>query len=115
MDFASTHFDLTPQTRLLQSAFIVELAKKRKNPLLLGGDFNATPDKEEIKFLDSYFKRSRIPNGLTFPVVKPTTAIDFIMYAPESSFKVELHEVIEEHFASDHLPVFVEIVFSAKQ
>lgn len=115
LDFASTHFDLTPQTRLLQSAFVVNLAQKRKYPMLLGGDFNATPDKDEIKLLDSYFKRSSISDGFTFPVVKPTTEIDFIMYTPESKFKVERHEVIDEHLASDHLPVFVEIVFSAEQ
>lgn len=114
LDFASTHFDLTPQTRLAQSAFIVDLAKKRKYPMVLGGDFNATPDNNEIKLLESHFKRSMILNGFTFPVVEPTAEIDFIMYTPESSFKVERHEVIEEHRASDHLPVLVGIVYYAK-
>jgi endonuclease/exonuclease/phosphatase family metal-dependent hydrolase len=115
LDFATTHFDLTPQTRMLQSAFIIDLVQKRNRPLLLGGDFNATPNTEEIRLLDSYFKRSAVPNGFTIPVGNPTREIDFVMYAPESNFKVERHEVIEEHFASDHLPVFVEIVFSIKE
>ena len=114
LDFATTHFDLTPQTRLLQSAFIVDLVQNRNHPIILGGDFNAVPKTDEIRLLDRYFKRSEILNGFTIPVGKPTREIDFIMYAPESSFKVESHEVIDEHFASDHLPVFVEVVFFAK-
>lgn len=110
LDFASTHFDLTPQTRLLQSAFVIDLAKKRSNPMILGGDFNAVPNTDEIRLLDSYFTRSQIPNGFTIPVGKPNREIDFIMYSPKSNFKVEKHEVIEEHYASDHLPVYVEIL-----
>ena len=112
LDFASTHFDLTPQTRLLQSDFVINLAKKRSNPMILGGDFNAVPDSDEIRMLDSYFRRSEIPNGFTIPVGKPNREIDFIMYSPENRFKVQRHEVIQEHYASDHLPVFVEILFN---
>lgn len=115
LDFASTHFDLTPQTRLLQSAFITDLSKKRNRPLLIGGDFNAVPNSDEIRLLDRHFKRSEIPNGFTIPVGKPTREIDFIMYTPENRFKVEQHDVIQEHFASDHLPVFVELIFSIKE
>lgn len=115
LDFATTHFDLTPQTRLLQSAFIVDLVQRRNHPIILGGDFNAVPNTDEIRLLDRYFKRSEIPNGFTIPVGKPNREIDFIMHAPENSFKVDRHEVIPEHFASDHLPVLVEIVFSAKR
>jgi len=115
LDFASTHFDLTPQTRLLQSTFIADLVKNRNLPILLGGDFNAVPNSDEIRLLDQYFKRSEISNGFTIPEGNPTREIDFIMYTPEHRFKIERHEVIQEHFASDHLPVFVEVVFSTKQ
>ncbi len=111
LDFASTHFDLTPQTRLLQSAFVIDLVKKRKNPMILGGDFNATPDSKEIRLLDQYFTRSAIVNGFTIPVVNPTKEIDYFMYTPKDYFKVEKHQVINEYFASDHLPVYLEIVF----
>lgn len=112
LDFASTHFDLSPQTRKLQSAYIINLAKQRNNPLLIGGDFNATPDSEEILLLDSYFKRSKIHDGFTFPVTAPTQEIDYILFSPESQFKILQHQVIQEHYASDHLPVLVKLEYS---
>lgn len=111
LDFATTHFDLTPQSRLLQSAFIIDLVKDRKNSIILGGDFNATPDSEEIKLLDQYFTRSAIENGFTIPVVNPLKEIDYILFRPKDYFKVDKHLVINEHFASDHLPVYLELVF----
>lgn len=108
LDFASTHLDLSSQARQLQADFIINLFKERKNLVVLAGDFNANPDSEEIKMFESYFKRSSIKNGFTFPVKNPKVEIDYIMFAPQDRFKVDWHVVVDEHFASDHLPLFVE-------
>lgn len=83
--------------------------------MILGGDFNAVSDTEEIQLLDRYFTRSHIPNGFTIPVGTPNREIDFIMYAPKSNFNVTKHEVIQEHFASDHLPVYIEVSVKVDQ
>lgn len=108
LDFASTHLDLTSQARLLQANFITNLSKGRNNLAIIAGDFNANPDSDEIKAFETYFTRSSIENGFTFPVKNPTVEIDYVMFAPKDKFKVDWHVVVDEHFASDHLPLFVE-------
>jgi len=111
--FASTHLDLKPEHRELQAKAIVEKLGNLKTPVILCGDFNAKPDSEVIAILDKNFKRSSIPNGFTIPVINPNREIDFVMYNPEKKFQVKKHIVINESYASDHLPVFVE--FSMKR
>jgi len=106
--FASTHLDLKPEHRELQAKAIVQKLGNSKTPVILAGDFNAKPDSEVIAIFDKNFKRSSIPNGFTIPVVKPNREIDFVMYSPEKKFQVKKHVVINETYASDHLPVLVE-------
>lgn len=109
--FGSTHLDLKPETRVLQAEAITAHLKELKLPVILGGDFNAKPESQEIGVFDQHFRRSSIPNGFTIPVVKPNREIDFIMFKPEDHFKVVKHEVIDEQYASDHLPVYVELEY----
>lgn len=109
--FASTHLDLKAENRVLQSQAIIEKLGKTKTPVVLCGDFNATPDSEVIANLDKYFKRSSIPNGLTIPQINPTEEIDFVMFRPAKKFKVTKHVVIDEPYASDHLPLYIELTY----
>lgn len=109
--FASTHLDLKPENRLLQSQAIIEKLGNLSMPVILAGDFNAKPESDVINSFDQFFKRSSIENGFTIPVVVPNREIDFIMYRPETKFKVIKHKVIEEKYASDHRPVYVELAY----
>lgn len=109
--FGSTHLDLKAETRVLQAEAIVKHLEGSKLPVILGGDFNARPETQEIGIFDQHFKRSSIPNGFTIPVAHPNREIDFIMYKPEAKFHVIEHEVIDEQYASDHLPVYVEFAY----
>lgn len=109
--FGSTHLDLKAETRVLQAEAITEHLENVKVPVILGGDFNARPESPEINILDQHFTRSSIPNGFTIPVTNPNREIDFIMFKPEDHFKVKKHQVIDEQYASDHLPVYVEFVY----
>lgn len=109
--FASTHLDLKPQNRLLQMEAVVERLKQEAHPVIVGGDFNAVPESEVMAGFDRFFKRSSIPEGFTIPVVHPTREIDFLMFRPEKKFRVIKHEVIDEQYASDHLPVYVELAY----
>lgn len=109
--FASTHLDLKPENRRLQAAYIADRFAATPHPVIVGGDFNAVPESDVIGILDQHFRRSQIPNGFTIPVDNPTREIDFIMYRPANGFKVVRHTVIDEPYASDHLPVYVELTY----
>lgn len=108
--FASTHLGLKEPNRLLQSEKIVKEFGNAQFPMILGGDFNAVPDSEPIKYLDQYFQRTCLNDcGWTIPVEKPNKTIDFIMFKKGDPFKVKSTKVVEEKYASDHLPVISEI------
>jgi endonuclease/exonuclease/phosphatase family metal-dependent hydrolase len=110
--FASTHLDLHEKNRLAQSQLIIDHFGKSKLPMVLAGDFNATPGSKVIDFLDGYFTRTcRSECAPTIPVVNPRDAIDFVMLRPAKRFKVRSTRVIDEQYASDHLPVVAELSF----
>jgi endonuclease/exonuclease/phosphatase family metal-dependent hydrolase len=75
---------------------------------VIAGDFNAVPSTRIINTLDQYFTRSCMANcGFTIPVINPNKTIDFVAYKPADRFTVTEHKVIDEKYASDHLPVKV--------
>jgi endonuclease/exonuclease/phosphatase family metal-dependent hydrolase len=107
--FASTHLDAQTDdaNRFLQINKIKEILQQEIHPVIVAGDFNAVPSTRIINTLDSYFTRTCITGcGFTIPPQNPTKTIDFIAYAPSDKFTVLEHRVIDEKFASDHLPVF---------
>lgn len=114
--FACTHLDAQAKdtNRVVQITRILEILKAQTLPVILAGDLNANPASATISILDSYFTRSCITSDcpFTIPVINPRKTIDFIAYAPANRFGVKLHRVIDEKYASDHLPVFA--VFSIK-
>ena len=107
--FASTHLDLKEATRLSQAALIVKHFEKSGIPMILGGDFNALPDSKVIGYFDQHFKRTCQDCDPTIPVENPNRTIDFIMYKPAGTFESLSTRVIDEKYASDHLPVISEI------
>jgi endonuclease/exonuclease/phosphatase family metal-dependent hydrolase len=111
--FGSTHLDAQgqPVNRNLQAEEIIRISTHEKLPFILAGDLNASPGSEEIALLDKHFTRTCQSCEPTFPVVKPDRTIDFITFAPATKFKVVSHEVIQEHYASDHLPVVATLEF----
>lgn len=109
--FANTHLDLKPQNRHLQMEAIVGHLKEQRLPVILGGDFNAQPESDVIAGFDRFFYRSSVADGYTIPVVNPTREIDFLMFRPQNKFRVRKHQVIDEQYASDHLPVYVELYY----
>lgn len=105
--FGSTHLDVTSQAnRELQVEEINQVSSSESLPFIIGGDFNEAPGSNTINLLDSYFTRSCISGcGFTIPVINPIKTIDFIAFRPSDKFKVMEHKVIDERYASDHLPV----------
>lgn len=109
--FANTHLDFTSDANaLVQAQAITEYFKNEVKPIILVGDFNAEAGSMTIDHLDVVFDRT-CEQGCppTIPVVNPRKTIDFIFYSPRFGIKTMLHEVIQEHYASDHLPVWAKL------
>jgi len=112
--FASTHLDALSNStnREKQISEINAISISETLPLVIAGDFNAEPESTVIKKLDELFVRTCQSCTATFPVVNPRIAIDFIAYKRSSNFKTLSHSVIQEHYASDHLPVVALLQFN---
>lgn len=110
--FAGTHLDFKSEGNTFQQAkYLTEyFLSKDITSLILAGDFNSVSGASPIQYLDLHFQRSCLENcPPTIPQINPTKEIDFVMFRPSNSFKIISHEVIEETYASDHLPVLVTI------
>ena len=93
IEFGSTHFDLK-DSRIDQAKFLNQLSIESKKPMIIGGDYNATPDSEEMIILKK-------------EVNSPTKAIDFIVYNDliKKEFTFVSGIAMAGQYASDHLPV----------
>lgn len=110
--FANTHLDFTSTENTLEQAKgITQYFEKEQLPVILVGDFNSVPNSDPINHLDEMFSRTCITDcAPTIPVDNPNRTIDFIMYKRLADFSVKSMEVIQEKYASDHLPVQVVLV-----
>ncbi len=112
--FACTHLDAQRenQNRQAQIKVIVDSLSALNRPIIIGGDFNATPESEVIKTLDQHFTRTCVTGcGNTIPQINPNKTIDFIAFRGSDKLKVTSHKVVDEQYASDHLPVVATIQF----
>lgn len=110
--FGSTHLDAQGKhtNRLLQVKEIAKISQEVNLPFIIAGDFNAVAGSEVIEILDNHFTRTCDECPFTISAKNPTKAIDFIAFRDsEDSFKVSDHRVIDEPYASDHLPLVAEI------
>ena len=110
--FGSTHLDHQKDEalRLQQVAEIVKYAEKERGMFIVGGDFNAVPSSATIQLLDKSFTRTCQQCGFTIPVITPKRTIDFIAFKPNRKISVASQEVVQEHQASDHLPIVAKII-----
>ena len=115
--FGSTHLDFTNEkNNLHQSNKLIEALRQIDKPIIIGGDFNVTESSKSIALFDKHFLRTCPEDGPpTIPVKNPTKSIDFLMYKPKDVFKTIRHHVVDEQYASDHLPVTAEILFDPGQ
>ena len=114
---ACTHLDAGRDhaERLHQATQIKNLLSARKdNPLLLGGDFNATPQSAVHRqlcelWVDLWPVVGEGP-GFTIPVPDATRRIDYVFIEPNSPLRPK-RAWVPRSLASDHLPVVVEFKF----
>lgn len=105
--FGSTHLDAQRDetNRLLQANELNAVATSEDLPFIIAGDLNAKPGSNTINIFDKEYARTCQDCAFTVPVINPQRTIDFVAYSKKSPFEVVSHEVIEETYASDHLPV----------
>lgn len=102
------HMGLTEEQRIVQAEEALAVIKRRSGPVILAGDFNASPDSPEVQrlleggFFDSF---AGTANDFTFPSDEPKRRIDYILY--NSRLERRCESVIVST-ASDHLPITAE-------
>jgi endonuclease/exonuclease/phosphatase family metal-dependent hydrolase len=123
--FLCTHLDFRPpdDERMNSALTINKLIKKRGEPAIIAGDFNATPDSRVIREFAKEWEVVGEGGGgkaegggtdevstaarplLTFPSDKPERQIDYIMCRPAKRWEVVEVRVLDEPVASDHRPL----------
>lgn len=109
--FASTHLDVKlAETREKQTEFISNHFKNTTYPVIIGGDFNATPSSKAIKeyMMKNWF--SGTDNDLTIPSWNPKSKIDYLFARPMKGWKVVRTQTIQSGL-SDHLPIITELEY----
>lgn len=118
---ASTHLDYKSaeaakeQVRVLTAAIMERYGRSIK-PVFLAGDMNATPGSSVLKEL--YLDWEPIsPKSNTFPAKAPRSCIDFILALKNGAEWEVVDSGVPDKFksgdvkvASDHLPVYVELM-----
>lgn len=105
--FASTHLDAQKNeaNRLMQVNEIAKITLAENLPFIIAGDLNADINSEVLRQFDQQFTRSCTDCEFTIPVIQPKHTIDHIAFKKGNDFEIISHQVINETYASDHLPV----------
>jgi endonuclease/exonuclease/phosphatase family metal-dependent hydrolase len=114
--FVGTHLDHTrnaKQRRMQIDKLDEVLLRDDRLPAILAGDFNAEPSSDEMRRVFKHWTDAGPSHDqLTWPADKPRMRIDYILYRPQSRWRVLHAEVIDEPLVSDHRPVLVELEYS---
>jgi endonuclease/exonuclease/phosphatase family metal-dependent hydrolase len=108
--FVSTHLDHQIETIRVQQAYALQkLFGDKPEPVILVGDFNASPTNETMQVFSNWLDAAG-PNGEpTIPSDNPRRRIDYILLNPPARFDVLESKVLNEPIASDHRPVFARV------
>ena len=111
---ASTHLDhlASEDSRIFQAEQLKDIVKGIDGRLVVGGDFNATPESKTIsivkQFLNTGYKSEKL---YTWSVDNPNKMIDYVMYKPLDGFIQRNYMVVKNTKASDHMPVISVLEF----
>ena len=109
--FVGIHFYRTEEERLAQAASLEQALRDATVPTILAGDFNSTPGSAVMQYLaQSWTILEKGEDKFTFSSFDPVREIDFVLIRPANRFEVLSEDVLDEPVASDHRPVFVEMV-----
>ncbi len=103
----STHLDLHADARMAQVQHINKVMRDTGHPCVVAGDFNATPDANEIKYGMSEWMQSMANDAFTFPQDNPDIKIDYVFAYPREAWQIRSATVPPVQM-SDHRPIVVE-------
>ncbi len=113
--FCSTHLSLHADNRLESAEIISEELSKLDKPVIIAGDFNATPDEESIQRLTTSFHFASSAEKYTFPADKPDIEIDYIGIAHAQAKDIATTAyVVNAPVESDHRPLVSEVKFKRR-
>ncbi len=104
---ACTHLDLKPAERIAQVEYLNKVLKETGLPVLVAGDFNATPADKEIKYGMGEWIRAMEDNAYTYPHDKPQEKIDYIFAYPHYAWQVH-SAIVPNVQMSDHRAIVAE-------
>lgn len=109
--FACTHLEAFDSvSRAVQAQFILDHFADSSYPVILAGDFNASPDDPVIKMLTSQWLDCTGAD-FTFSVNNPKEKIDYILARPVRAWRtIDSHVIPVE--MSDHYPVIATLVLT---
>jgi endonuclease/exonuclease/phosphatase family metal-dependent hydrolase len=108
------HLALGSEARKKQLDELANIIKKKKNAVMLMGDFNTFHGKHE---LDHLIKKTHLTDSFemdyskikfTEPTFHPTRRLDYVLVSRE--IRVKDYEILKAEF-SDHLPILVDFEF----
>jgi endonuclease/exonuclease/phosphatase family metal-dependent hydrolase len=112
--FCCTHLSLTEEDRAASVNIINDALKGNSKPVFLAGDLNSVPGSSVIKNMEIGWVMLNDPQVPTIPADNPQKCIDFIFAAKSTKHTFQTKQTTVEHepLASDHLPVWVDVVFN---
>lgn len=106
---ACTHLEAFDSvSRAAQAQFILEHFADTARPVILAGDFNASPDDDVMGRLTGQWLDSTV-DDYTFSVKSPSEKIDYILARPKQAWHTIESQVIPVKL-SDHYPVVATLV-----
>ena len=109
--FACTHLEAFDSiSRAAQAEFLLEHFVGTTLPVILAGDFNASPDDDVINQLMGQWLDCTV-GDFTFSVKNPKEKIDYILARPAGAWRTIESQVIPVKM-SDHYPVIATVVVS---
>ena len=101
--------------RIRNMEFLANYLKEKKyNPAVLCGDLNSAGDSPVIrKAQEAGFQVADDLSGkaLSWPADQPRILLDYFCLYPADAGTVKEFKVVDERMASDHRPVYAEIIF----
>ena len=115
--FVATHFAHEGNAgRVLQAQKVNEVFSQNSHPTILVGDLNAIPGSEPINILEEVWTGTYNKENpeYTFPSHDPQSKLDYVMFYPESRWKILDRKVINNTIASDHCAYLVTLELLAE-
>lgn len=116
--FMTVHLDHRSDVdRKFQIEQMLEHTEKfEEYPIIFGGDFNMMPGNVNFSLVKKQFKMVTDQHPLTYPQINPSRVIDFILLNERAFelFDVAKYYTVREEYASDHLPLVIELKLKRK-